>query len=237
MGALQGQVDALRADRHLGDAQAVVEDVQGIAELAGRNIVVRQAQAVRDQSDLRRAQLQAGVGAKLVALFLGHQPQDAPGGLDRDGEVGLQVRAHDVDLDLAPAAEAAAEERELVDEREGAGLTMHRLGEHRLQLRRARGVHCGSTQEGGGAEGDEEETVDLRRLAGLVLGPCDAGPERARAVLDALGDLGHGLQVVARRWDDDAEHQVAVALGQIFQLRQVVPGRGPGRASDQHDHG
>ena len=48
--------------------------------------------------------------------------------------------------------------------------------------------------------------------------------------LDALGDIGGGVQIVPGRWDDDPQYEIAVALGQILQLRQKQPSR---RRGDQ----
>ena len=51
------------------------------------------------------------------------------------------------------------------------------------------------------------------------------GPAMAHRGLSILGDLGRGLQVVSRRRDNDAEDQVAVALGQVLKFGQEQPRR------------
>ena len=62
--------------------------------------------------------------------------------------------------------------------------------------------------------------------------PVDPGRLRGLCV---AGRNGPQPDPAGRR-DDDAEHQIAVALGQVFQLGQVLPGRPSRRGGDQHDH-
>jgi hypothetical protein len=98
------------------------------------------------------------------------------------------------------------------------------------------GFHRDRAQKGPCPSGHEEEALDLRRLAFRRIRTRDdreMGPQRR---FNALGDLGHGAQVVARRRDDHAEHQIAVAFGQILKLGQKLPGAHGGRDRHRADH-
>ena len=54
LGSAQGEVDALAVDRDLGDAQAVIEGVHGIAQFTRRNAVIGKLDPIGHDADFRR---------------------------------------------------------------------------------------------------------------------------------------------------------------------------------------
>ena len=230
----QHQVVALGVDGHLVDLEAVVVGLDGGAELARGDPVVGELDGIWKEAHLGRAKLEAGLGAELVALVEGERLGDEAGRLQRDAEHGLKVRAGDVDVDLAPAADPAAEERGLAHEAEGAGLEEHRPANGVDQLAGAVGLDRDRAHEGLVAEGHEEEALNLRRLAGCRVGPGLRLPERLHGVLDRARDAHGGLEIVAGRRQQDAEHEVAVAGGQVVEPGQQQP-RDEERAAANHD--
>ncbi len=231
----QGQVYELTADGHLDHPQTVVERVHRHRQLLCCDAVVRQPDAIRDHSNLRRSQFEPGIGAPLVALTLGKGLQDLEEGPIGDLQNLVELRTAHVQLDLAPAADAAPEDGRLGDEAECAGLAERRFAQHGLELTRALGLDRHGTQKSAGPGRDKEEALDLGRFPRGGLRSRHRCPVGLDLRFDRLGDFRRGIEVVAGRRDDDAEQQVAVALGQILELRQHEPGARRGRHGHERD--
>ena len=66
--AFQHQVEPLVAGRDLRNEKPVIECVDRRTEFPGGHAVVRKLETVRDDTNLRRAEFKARLGAELVAL-------------------------------------------------------------------------------------------------------------------------------------------------------------------------
>ena len=233
---LDHEVEAFAVDRDLGDAQAVVEGVDGVAEFPGRHAVVGEARRIGINAHFRRPQLQPRLGPELVALACRQALLDDGRALERHAEHNLEVGPRNIEVDGSPAADMAPEQGRLGNEAEGSRLAEGRLGECGNQFAGSPRIIGDGADKGSAAARHEEEVLDLRRPA-LDVGAALRHPQGAHRVLHALGDVRRRLQVVARWRQQDAENQVAVALGQVFELGQEQVGGGRAQAANDGDHG
>ena len=144
VGPLKHEVDPPAVDRDLGDAQARVQGVDRLAEPNRRHAVVGEAHRVGLDPQLGRAEREPRDRAELVSPVERHRPGDqrghAPGDLEHRAELGPR----DIEIDRPAAADAAPEQRVLVDRAEGAGLAEGGLLQHRDHVARALGVDIDS---------------------------------------------------------------------------------------------
>ena len=235
-GSRQNQIEPLGIDGHLIHFEAVVVGLDRGPEFARGDPVVAEFDGVGEEAHLWRAKLQAGFGAELVALVEGQRLGHEAGRLQRNSKHGLQVRARDIHVDLASPADPSAEQRRLADEAEGARLEEYRGADRVDQLAGPIGLDRNRTHEGLIAEGHEEEALHLRRLTRLGVRPRLRLPERAHRVLHRARDAERGFEVVARRRQEDTEHQVAVAGRQIVESGQQQPRYEKSAAADHDRH-
>ena len=236
LGSAQHEVDAFAVDGDLADPEAVVEGVDGHAQFAGGDAVVGEEHGIGNDAHLRRPQFQARPRPQLVARVARQGLVDELRGPQRHVDDLLQVGARDVEIDGAAAADAASEQRRLVDEAVGAGLAEERLLDERDQFGRPLRLARHGADEGLRVARDEEEVLDLRRFAVFRFGTGLRGPLGPHGILDLAGDgVGRG-QVVSRRRQGAADDEVAVALGQVLQLGQEQVGGQPCNPADHRHH-
>ena len=202
-----------------------------------RQAVVGETLGIGQDPDLGRQNAQAGQGAGLVAFAAGEFLEDSKLRLGRHIDDVVQIGAADVEIDVPAAAETPAEQRGLADEASGARFAVDGPAHDRDQLADAGRVDRRRRRQGKAAPDDEPEPRHLRRAVfrrGLTFRRAEQRPHLG------FGLLGHGndgVQIVAGGRDHPGEQQIAVALGQIFELRQERPGRDAGNAADQRHHG
>ena len=233
--ALKGQIETPIAYVDLGHAQPVVERIHGGGKVLGGQPGIGQSHAIGDQANLRGTKLESGNGPELVPLGTRQELTDYSRRLSCNTQNVFELITGNVDLDGSPAADATSEQGRLRHEPECARFGKNRARQDRYDLGDPASVHRGGPDKTVPRSCHEKEGLE-RWHPFFGFGGRGSGPHGFGDRLDPLGDGFRCLEIVARRWDDQPENEIAVAFGQIFQLGQEGPGCHSGTRSDNSDH-
>ena len=242
--SLDHEVDPVVVEEVVGGVAAVHEAVDDVAELPGVEPHVGRLLEPRHELDLGAGEIERRLGQVLAAgRGFGELPHDLHAELDELRE----IRAGDLDIDGAAGADAVFKQARLLGHRERTGQVGRDPADERHELRGLEWVERTQADEHALAAGHKEAVGDHRGIEGLRFGRAWIDvPVGDQPFLDAVAHSQEFIDVVARRRQQDAEHEIAVTFGEVFDLRHQQPGghcrcgddrrrgdRRPGRAGEQ----
>ena len=253
------QVDAVAPRVEVGGVGPVDKGVDGVAEFIGGHPQVGGLLPAGSDVDLGIREVETGLRNGLcTGDELGHLRGPGGGVDDRRASRGIDDRtrdnlSHDASANLNQLREFGAGDRNLdgaaprdglfkqarlLGDDEGAGKFRGDLLNERHQLGDAVGVLGADAHEDRAGAGDEEEVFDHgeREVGGFRAAGVDV-EERNELGFDHLAHVFELVQVVARGRNENADDEVAVARGEVFDLGGQPPGQPQAAAHEGEHHG
>jgi hypothetical protein len=230
---LEHQVDLATFDLVVADLRAIDQRADGKTQLSVGHAEIGHAAPVRDDAKLRATEIETRDRPCLRAGNLGHDRAEhhLSGPHQR-----LQLRTAQIDIDPAPAAHPLLEDADLHGDAEASGDAHERLLQERNRLAHPAVVVTAQPHEDLIADPDVEEVAEPAALHRERLGrPGLDLPARPEVGLDGLRDHLQLIQVVPRRWNEDADDEIAVPRGEVLGLGHQREGSADGDHGETED--
>ena len=227
--AFDHQVDAVGSEVVVGRVAAVDEAVDHVAELPGVKQHVGRLFPLRHKLHLGAGEIERRLGQVLAAR---RRLSQHPHHLAAEAHQLCQIRPGDLHVDGPPGSDPLLKQARLLGNREGARQVGSNRSDQRDQLGGGQRIESSQPEKHAFPSGNKEEVAEH----GVVEG---GGLWRAWLHIPVgqqplLHDIAHPQQlvkVVARRRQQDAKHEVAVAFREVLNLWQEGEG-GPHRQAD-----
>ena len=150
----------------------------------------------------------------------------------------VEVRTGDLDVDLASALQPFLEQAGLLGHGNGAGQPGDGMLHERHQLAGAVGVVCAEAHKHHASGGHKEEVANDGKIELLCLRTFRLDvPIGPQLFFDRSAEPHQFVEIVSRRRQHEADHQVAISGRQIFDLRPKQPRQSDGNSQHRQDDG